>query len=381
MTATTALTTATPASRTIPNKRRRGALAILILAVMALLSSCVKYNSDLSVNADLEISGTVDVLIEESALESMGSSAEEFTQEAFDSADLPEGFSTEALAEDGYVGARLIMDSVTPEEYAEVNETDESDEPMFTKNDDGNIVLSMTNPMTVTTTGTDDGAADPNNPFDGMDPTAMIDEMTFTITFPGAIIEAEGATINGTTATWDLKTHTGDVYAESEPSGGSAGLPGWLLPVIIGLVVLLVAAAVVFFLLRSRKNKGGTQPPAGYGAPAGYGQQPQQFGQQPQQGYAPQQPYGQQPQQGYAPQQGYGQQPQQGYGQQPAQQGYGQQPYGQQPPAPPQGYGQQFPPAPQQPQPPQQFPPAQQQAPQQQPPQWGPPPTQPPSGS
>ena len=56
---------------------------------MVLLSSCVKYNSDLSVNADLEISGTVDVLIEESALESMGSSAEEFTQEAFDSADLP----------------------------------------------------------------------------------------------------------------------------------------------------------------------------------------------------------------------------------------------------------------------------------------------------
>ena len=351
MTATTALTTATPASRTIPTKRRRGALAILILAVMALLSSCVKYNSDLSVNADLEISGTVDVLIEESALESMGSSAEEFTQEAFDSADLPEGFSTEALAEDGYVGARLIMDNVTPEEYAEVNETDESDEPMFTKNDDGNIVLSMTNPMTVTTTGTDDGAADPNNPFDGMDPTAMIDEMNLSVTFPGKIIEAEGATINGTTATWDLKTFTGDVYAEAEPSGGSGGLPGWLLPVIIGVAVLLVAAAVVFFLLRSRKNKGGTQPPAGYGAPAGYGQQPQQ-------GYAPQQGYGQQPPQGYAPQQGY-----------PPQQGYGQQPYGQQPPAVPQQ-----PPA----TPP--LPPAPQQ-PQQPPQQWGPPPTQPPYGS
>ena len=351
MTATTALTTATPAARTTPSPRRRGIFAVLFLAVMVLLSSCVKYNAELSVTADLEISGYVDVVIEESALESMGGSAEDFTAEAFDTANMPEGFSTESLSEDGYVGARLIMDKVTPEEYAQVNATDgdDADAPILSKNDAGNIVLSMPNPTSVTTTGDVD---DTTNPFSGMDPMAMIDEMTFTITFPGAIIEAEGATINGTTATWDLKTHTGDVYAESEPSGGSAGLPGWLLPVIIGLVVLLVAAAVVVFLLRSRKNKGGTQPPAGFGTPPGYGQQPQQ-------GYAPQQGYGQQPQQGYAPQQ----------------------PYGQQPPAPPQGYGQQFPPAPQQPQPPQQFPPAQQQAPQQQPPQWGPPPTQPPSGS
>ena len=84
-----------------------------MLAVMALLSSCVKYNTDISVTADLEISGQVDFLIQESALESMGSTPEDFTSEAFDTTDMPEGFTSEVLNEDGYVGVRLIMDSVS----------------------------------------------------------------------------------------------------------------------------------------------------------------------------------------------------------------------------------------------------------------------------
>ncbi|WP_199224477.1 LppM family (lipo)protein [Serinibacter arcticus] len=322
------------ASRPRARRARRAAAAVAVGAgALLLLSGCVKYNTDITVSEDLTLDGSMEFAIERSALEGLG---EDPTEAMTIPSDLPEGVTAEVIDDDTYVGYVMSFEDITAETFSEAASDggDAATPPFaFSKDDDGNIVFDMES----LTSAMGSGGEMPTD-MPSMDPSAMITEATMAVTFPGEILEAEGAEISGTTATWDLKTYDGALHAVASTEGGGGGIPVWLFVAIGGVV--LVGGAVVAVVL-ARRGKGGGQPPQhpqqqgpqGYG-PQGYPQQPQGFGQQPPQGYGQQPPqgYGQQPPQGYGqqPPQGYGQQPPQGYGQQPPQ-GYGQQP--------PQGYG------------------------------------------
>jgi hypothetical protein len=107
-------------------------------------------------------------------------------------------------------------------------------------------------------------------------------DLRLVVTLPGKLGDHNADRVEGNTLTWNLPA---DRSRELRARSSVGGLPGWLLPVGLGLIVLgLVAAAAVVLVMRSRRDR---QGPGGYGG--GYGEQP--YGQQP---YG-QQPYGQDP--------------------------------------------------------------------------------------
>ena len=140
------------------------------------------------------------------------------------------------------------------------------------------------------------------------------DSVSFSVTFPGEVTEADNGTVDGNTVTFDsLAGHT----VRGKDSSGMGALL-WILLLVALLVVVAVVVLVVVLVRRNKKNK---QVPAGPYGPGGYPQQAGYPGQQPQGGYTqPSAPSPYQAQPGYPPQQG-----------QPPQ---GQPPQGQ----PPQGY-------------------------------------------
>ncbi len=126
---------------------------------------------------------------------------------------------------------------------------------------------------------------------------SMFDEASVKFTFPGKVVEANGATVDGNTATFDMLALNGTVVqAKAE---ANAGIPMWIIWILVAVLVIAGALVLLFVLLRKRSAR---QEPALAGATP-YGQPgyaPQPGGQA---GYAPQQQSAYNPQQPYAPQQ------------------------------------------------------------------------------
>lgn len=333
--------TASPAPRA---RRSRLAGVALLLLTLFVLTGCVKLNSDLDVSKDLTLSGTMSVMMKKSAIEDLGQTTDEALEEM--TRDMPDmsdrGVTTGEVHDELYVGIQFTLDDVDPTQFTE-------DELGFISQlslseQDGTISLSMPNPVAMPSmdmpappTGGYSGAAPGIDTGLGVDSIrSMLDESIMTFTFPGKVIEAPGAEVNGSTASWDLQTFEGEeLTAEAQASG----FPWWIL-IVIGTIVLLgIVALVIVLVLMSRKKKRQQQ-----GAGAGYGAAGAQYGAPGGQGYpggpaAAAGPYGSGPQQGQ-----YGSGPQPGqYGSGPQAVQYGGAQHGQQPgqygsgPAP--GYG------------------------------------------
>ena len=347
----------------LPPRARRSRLAgvALLLLTLFVLTGCVKLNSDLDVSKDLTLSGTMSVMMKKSAIEDLGQTTDEALEEM--TGDVPDmsdrGVTTGEVHDELYVGIRFTLDDVDPTEFTE-------DELGFISQlslseQDGTISLSMPNPVAMPSmdmpappTGGYPGAAPGIDTGLGVDSIrSMLDESVITFTFPGKVIDAPGAEVNGSTASWDLQTFEGEeLTAEAQASG----FPWWVL-IVIGIIVILgIVALIIVLVLMSRKKKRQQGAGAGYGAAgAGFGAPGAQYGAPGGQGYpggpaAAAGPYGSGPQPGQygsGPQQGqYGSGPQPGqYGSGPApgHHGPGPQPGQQQPgpygsgPAP--GYG------------------------------------------
>jgi hypothetical protein len=95
---------------------------------------------------------------------------------------------------------------------------------------------------------------------------SMFDEASVTFTFPGKVVEANGATVDGNKATFDMLTVKDTaVQAKAE---ANAGIPMWIIWILIAVLVIAAALVLLFVLLRKRSAR---QEPALAGA-APYGQ-------------------------------------------------------------------------------------------------------------
>ncbi|TNU74123.1 hypothetical protein FH969_07885 [Miniimonas arenae] len=236
-------------------------LAVVIAAV-AMLAGCMKYNADLTVNGDLEVTGTLEIAMQTSALETMGMSKDDFLQQMTSGTDdAPEGVTVEQIDDGEYVGMRVVMDDVPASEF---QGTDEGQSFTFTKNDDDDTITFSMPSFTSTLGDLDSSGTDL-----GADPATLLDEGTIVVTFPGKVLEAPGADIDGNTATWDLTSYTEALTATAEAGGSAGGFPIWI--VVVLLAFLVVVALVVWFVLRNRKNGGPDAAAAYAGAYAGAG--------------------------------------------------------------------------------------------------------------
>ncbi len=280
-------------------KRAIGVLGVLI-AVMVALTGCVKLNMSVKVNNEKSVDYEVVYAIQKSVLgdksfddfmKSNGGGSQEM--------DIPEGATVVDYEDDKYKGKRITAVNLDP---AKLAESSSSENPFDLKRDGDFYVMSM---------GSVTGA-DSSDPQASAMAKSMFDEASVKFTFPGKIVEANGAVVDGNTATFDMlsiKETAVQVKAEA-----NAGIPGWIIWTLVALLVVAAALVLLFVLLR---RKSARQSPALAGAPV-YGQDVNGPGQP---GYpAPQSPSGQP---GYpAPQPGQPGQPAQSPQQDWAGQGY-----------------------------------------------------------
>ncbi len=280
-------------------KRALGVVGVL-LALMLALTGCVKLNMSVKVNNEKSVDYEVVYAIQKSVLGDK--SFDEFMESngtGSEGMDIPDGATVVDYEDDKYKGKRITAANLDP---AKLAESSSSESPFELKRDGDFYVISMGG-----VTGGESGDSSSSAMA-----KSMFDEASVKFTFPGKVVEAKGATVDGNTATFDmLSVNESVVQAKAE---ANAGIPMWIIWILIAVLVVAAALVLLFVLLRKRSSR---QEPAlagaaPYGQP-GYAAQP---GNQAQQGYAAQP--------GNAVQPGYAAQP--GNATQPGHEGYPSQP-------------------------------------------------------
>ena len=301
----------------------------IVLVLLVALTGCVKFNADFQVSAEETLSGSMQILVDPVALEDMGSpdpsgDLDDSIADAQSDPEMPAGVTVDRVEDqDGYIGMGLTFDEVPATEFQSSGGSlgDVGVQGIEVTQADGEITFTMSNPVVA---GMDSGGAYGSS---GMPTSArsMFDEAIVSVGFPGKVVSADGAQIQGNTATWDLRDYDGDTLT----AVGEASSFPWGIVLLVGgilLFLVIVAGVVILILVLRRKNRKtapagqqagpGLPPMQGYpgaqgqpGAPGQPGPQgyPQQQGQPgarsfpPQQGFQSQQSYAQPPQQGFAP--------------------------------------------------------------------------------
>ncbi|MEV4954756.1 LppM family (lipo)protein [Paenarthrobacter nitroguajacolicus] len=265
------------------SKRALGVVGVLI-ALMLALTGCVKLNMSVKVNNEKSVDYEVVYAIQKSVLGEK--SFDEFMESNGTGSrgmDIPDGATVVDYEDEKYKGKRITAANLDP---AKLADSSSSENPFELKKEGDYYVISMGG-----VTGAESGDASSSAMA-----KSMFDEASVKFTFPGKVVEANGATVDGNTATFDMLALNGTVVqAKAE---ANAGIPMWIIWILAAVLVIAGALVLLFVLLRKRSAR---QEPALAGATP-YGQ-PGYAPQSGQAGYAPQQQSAYNPQQPYAPQQ------------------------------------------------------------------------------
>ena len=255
---------------------RRFVTVGLVVALALLLTGCIKFDTDIELNSDNTVDGSVVFGI-----------SDDFAQlPGFDSSDLlPEAPETpsagsidvEPSAADGFIGTRLVVTGVPIEEFS----TGTSEGETLNIVRDGDVFRVSGAFDTTSGLGADgeEPPADGTFPeeqlpedfpseFPGLedfDPSALIGaEVRIRVTFPGEVVSANG-TIEGNTVTWTPalgETETLEAVGKASPESlVPVSLPfeapwaAWFLGVIP--LTFLLGGLAAFLIARSRGGSGG----------------------------------------------------------------------------------------------------------------------------
>ena len=200
--------------------RRLARFALVTLAVAA-LSGCLRFEADLTVNADDTVDGSYIVALEEGTGAAMGGSDTEVAKDIFDDSGLQTQFEHQWIHDyraNGFAGVEVEFRDEPLASFAPT-----VDRFGITRDGDDFVVSGK-----ASSTVEDDAA--------GANP-----EMTVTIAFPGPVKSANGK-IDGNAVTWNLVG--GPPELEARASAIPVHSP-W--PAILVTALVLVAAAVTFW--------------------------------------------------------------------------------------------------------------------------------------
>lgn len=227
--------------------RRRILPRILAAGALVLaLAGCVRFQADLTLNPENTVDGNivVAVLVNEDtdeAREQALSAASQIETDLLGSLRDASGVTTNEYDQDDYLGSLIVLDDVSLDAFS-----GQSEDSLKIVRDGGDYVF----------TGAIDFSGDAES-----DEGADDDNLTVTVSFPGAVTEHNG-TLEGTTVSWSTAI---DQRLEMSARGAAtpAG-PPILLIAGIALVALLVVGATIAILLvvRSRARKSAAAPAA-----------------------------------------------------------------------------------------------------------------------
>jgi len=253
------------------------------VALVFLMTGCIKLNMNLGINSDNTVSGTVEFGVQKELLDLTGQNVEDLLGSDSPFATDAPGVTVEPFDDGEFAGQQFIFEDLPIEEFnsggvagasGATAGTGAGDELQIERQGDTFVVTGLLD-LSSSLSGV-------TGPFGGTGGAQFFEsaDIKIAITFPGEVLEAPGGEIDGNTVTYLPKfgerleiNATGSAVDNGEAAdvagGGDSFLP--LLLIIAGVVLVLLL--VILLVVRSRRNKVGGGTPSGFGE-AGSAAQP-----------------------------------------------------------------------------------------------------------
>ncbi len=228
-------------------------LAILALVIAALLTGCVRLQVSLDIAPDDTASAIIVMALSDEVATALGyddpaEAWNDFEVAAMD--EVPDNVTTEPYASGGFTGV-VVTVPPTPIERIDLG--------------GANTTVLRDGDTFVVTGGFDEdelGAAETAD--------STMPEIVYTVTFPGAVLEHNGALVDSNTVQWTLASENvfemravgGAIAAEPEPIPGAVDardpVPelGGLLWIWVGALAVAIAVAVVVIVVARKRRAG-----------------------------------------------------------------------------------------------------------------------------
>jgi LppM domain len=266
------------------SRRARTAWRIgAFVALVFLMTGCIKLNMNLGINSDNTVSGTVEFGVQKELLDLTGQNVEDLLGTDSPFASNAPGVTVEPFDDGEFAGQQFIFEDLSIEEFnsggvagasASTGGTGAGDSLQIARQGDTFVVTGLLDLSS--------GLSGVTGPFGGTGGAQFLEsaDIKIAITFPGEVLEAPGGQIDGNTVTYlpefgeRLEINaTGSAVDNGEASDVVGGSDSFLPLLLIIAGVVLVLLLVILLVVRSRRNEvdGGT--PSGFGE-AGSAAQP-----------------------------------------------------------------------------------------------------------
>jgi len=259
-----------------PRARTAGRIGAL-LALVVLMTGCIKLNMNLGINSDDTVSGTVEFGVQKELLELTGQNVEDLLGTDAPIPSEAPGVTVEPFDDGEFAGQQFIFESVPIAEFNSGGIVGGSGATGISGVTGAGDTLNIAHQGdTFVVTGVLDlsaGLSGATGPFGGTGGAQFFEsaDIKIAITFPGAVIEAPGGQIDGNTVTYVPEfgdrleiNATGSAVDNGEAADVVGGSDSFLPLVLIIAGVALVLLIVIFLIVRSRRHKGGG-PETGFG--------------------------------------------------------------------------------------------------------------------
>jgi phosphatidylinositol mannoside-binding LppM-like protein len=265
-----------------PRRSRRARTAGRIgafVALVFLMTGCIKLNMNLEINPDNTVSGTVEIGVQKELVDLTGQNVEDLLSRDAPLGGNAPGVTVEPFDDGEFVGRQVILEDVPIEEFNSggivgASSATGASGPTGGAGDSLQIARQGD---TFVVTGVLDlsrALAGVTGPLAGTGGAQFSEsaDIKIAITFPGEVLQAPGGEIDGNTVTYlpefDERLEinaTGSAVDNGEAAdvvGGSDSFLPWIL-IISGVVLVLLI--VVLLVVRGRRHEDGGGTPSGVG--------------------------------------------------------------------------------------------------------------------
>jgi hypothetical protein len=242
------------------------------VALVFLMTGCIKLNMNLGINSDNTVSGTVEFGVQKELLDLTGQNVEDLLGSDAPFPSSAPGVTIEPFDDGEFAGQQFMFEDLPIEQF---NSGGIAGASGATAGGAGDTLQIARQGDTFVVTGVLDlssGLSGATGPFGGTGGAQFFEsaEIRIAITFPGEVLQAPGGKIDGNTVTYVPEfgerleiNATGSAVDNGEAADVVGGSDSFLPLILIIGGVALVLLIVLLLVVRGRKNKGET--PSGFG--------------------------------------------------------------------------------------------------------------------
>ena len=244
------------------------------VALVFLMTGCIKLNMNLGINSDDTVSGTIEFGVQKELLDLTGQNVEDLLGSDAPFPSNAPGVTVEPFDDGEFAGQQFIFEDVPIEEFnsggiagasGATGGTGAGDTLQIARQEDTFVVTGVLDLST--------GLSGATGPFGGTGGAQFFEsaDIKIAITFPGEVLQAPGGEIDGNTVTYVPEfgerleiNATGSAVDNGEAADVVGGSDSFL-PLILIIAAVVVALLIFFLVMRSRRREGG-------GTPSGFGE-------------------------------------------------------------------------------------------------------------